>query len=373
MLKHQINAWKTLDGWDDLCPLQSLIVKQKKQKLLEMAKNGDARPTRKHLLGRALDNYIYPSSRSYDQTFDKQIRTLRPDWFITQFMKSNEKRQKLLEMAKNGEPRPIMGRHPMAACFNEYIQTNLLFKQEIENLRPDWFTDTVAENKKAIIEMAKNGEPRPIIGHHPMANFLVRYTDPTQPYYYEDFDKEIRSLRPDWFISTRQQLLQMAKNGEPRPNRRHKLGGMLTKFTIKSSKCYNASFDKEIRFLRPDWFINKTVENKKQLLQMAKNGEKKPAQKKHPLGHKFVSYTLLKSSSYDAVFCDQIREVRPDWLVTQYHKFAFKKEELLKLAYNGESRPSKKTSLGVALISALRCSEFCTKIKTLRPDWFKNA
>ena len=42
MLKHQINAWKALDGWDEIniiSPSESAA--QKKQELLEMARNGE--------------------------------------------------------------------------------------------------------------------------------------------------------------------------------------------------------------------------------------------------------------------------------------------------------------------------------------------
>lgn len=245
-----------LDGWDQLkfvSPSDS--ANQKKQQLLEMAKNGEPRPNRKCHFGKALYSYVYALSGCYDAEFYKQIRKLRPDWFVTQFDIADQKKQQLLEMARNGEARPIHGKHPLAGCLYKYILADPLFKQKIENLRPDWLIDPVAENKRIIIQMAKNGEPRPIIGHHPMARFLVRYTDKTQAYYYEDFDEEIRSLRPDWFIDTRHKILEMAKNGDPRPSRRnHPLGGMLIKWTSKKSKCYDPKFDKQIRKLRPDWF-----------------------------------------------------------------------------------------------------------------------
>ena len=55
----------------------------------------------------------------------------------------------------------------------------------------------------------------------------------------------------------RQQLLDMAKNGEPRPKQKDPLGMEFVSYTRKKSDCYNFSFDCEIRKLRPDWFAGK--------------------------------------------------------------------------------------------------------------------
>mgnify|MGYP003580000454 CR=1 FL=1 len=40
-----------------------------------------AAKTRTQELAEALDNYTDPTHPEYDAEFDKQIRTLRPDWF----------------------------------------------------------------------------------------------------------------------------------------------------------------------------------------------------------------------------------------------------------------------------------------------------
>jgi hypothetical protein len=76
----------------------------RKQKLIEMAKRGEPRPSQqKTKEGHYLSSYTIKSSSSYCPEFDKTIRKIRPDWFVKS---SDEGRQKLIEIAKRGEPRP---------------------------------------------------------------------------------------------------------------------------------------------------------------------------------------------------------------------------------------------------------------------------
>jgi len=110
-------------------------------------------------------------------------------------------------------------------------------------------------------------------------------------------------------------LLQMAKNGEDRPHWKSKLGRALSSYTLKSKICYDAIFDKKIRELRPDWFItssDKANKNKKLLLQMAKNGEDRPHWKLK-ISKSLTTYTSKKNKTYDPVFTEQIKKLRPDW------------------------------------------------------------
>jgi hypothetical protein len=56
----------------------------KKEDLLEMAENGEDRPTRgKHPLGKALSRYTTQSSCSYDELFRKELEHIAPHWFRT--------------------------------------------------------------------------------------------------------------------------------------------------------------------------------------------------------------------------------------------------------------------------------------------------
>jgi hypothetical protein len=52
-----------------------------KQKLIDIAKSGEKRPSRKTKEGRCLCSYTDKSSESYCPKFDKLIRKLRSDWF----------------------------------------------------------------------------------------------------------------------------------------------------------------------------------------------------------------------------------------------------------------------------------------------------
>ena len=64
---------------------------------------------------------------------------------------------------------------------------------------------------------------------------------------------------------------------------------------------------------RPDWFEDTAQTKKYQLIEMAKNGEKRPTKKNCSLGGALVNYTYTKSCSYDPIFDQYIRELRPDW------------------------------------------------------------
>jgi len=115
----------------------------------------------------------------------------------------------------------------------------------------------------------------------------------------------------------------MARKGEPRPNKKHPLGLVLGTNTNPKSKCYDPVFDKEIRKIAPEWFVfSSDIANQKkqQLLQMAIKGEPRPHQTKHPLGSALSTYTNPKSDCYDSIFDKEIRELAPKWFtIAQKH------------------------------------------------------
>ena len=78
-------------------------------------------------------------------------------------------------------------------------------------------------------------------------------------------------------LENKKQLLKMAKAGSPKPVKfRHKLGQALYTYVNKLSTCYDSKFYEQIYKLAPQWFINVPAENKKQLLEMAKLGKPRP-------------------------------------------------------------------------------------------------
>ena len=358
-----------------------------KQALLEIAKKGESRPaSKKHPLGVALVNYTNKANNIYDKEFDIKIRTLRPDWFIDTV---EENKKQLLVMAQSGKPRPICYKDPLGLALSWYTSGKMLdkvFTKKIRTLRPDWFVDIVKENKKQLLEIAKRGEPRPLSASTALGRALVSYTSGEQRGNRGSYDKaftlKIRKLRPDWFedlvvAKKKQTLFLMAKNGEPRPvSKKHKFGYALSRYTNIHSTGYDNIFTVKIKKLRPDWFEG-AEEKKVALLMLAKNGEPRPAQGKHPLAAMLSKYTNKTSGNrcYDEKFDKEIRKLRPDWfpsLIVDENK-----KMLLKMALNGEIRPNqKKHSLGRILghytDSKSNCydKEFDRQIQVLRPDWF---
>jgi hypothetical protein len=176
-----------------------------------MARDGEKRPsntsknTEEMYLGRALCNYTSKKSRCYSREFDVEIREARPDWFDRVAFD----KRKLLEMARNGEKRPSKSkntekRHLGRALYNyisksknrddRRISYDPEFDAEIRRLRPDWFEDTTIPKKRKLLEIAKSGGKRPIGA---LGQTLSRYT---RPYVFDqEFDREIRAARPDWF------------------------------------------------------------------------------------------------------------------------------------------------------------------------------
>ena len=190
---------------------------------------------------------------------------------------------------------------------------------------PQWWSSADPEGKKAeLLAMALRGEPRPAGDKHPLGHALVLYTIRSSRSYDPVFDQEIRALRPDWFVSQSEkadikkaELLAMALRGEPRPvskgKNKHPLGRVLSNYTDPSSKSYDPVFTAKIRALRPDWFAGPMAQNKAELKAMALRGETRPVAGKHPLGERLCRYTSPSSNSYDPVFDQEIRALRPDW------------------------------------------------------------
>ena len=394
MLKQwQIDAWKALDGWDDInIAHPSEVANQKKQQLLEMARNGLSLPTYKTSLGRALYSYTYVKSQCYDLDFDKEIRSLRSDWFVNTV---DENKCQLLEMAKNREPKPIYSanknkRHPLAQSLMDYTSPKRSsydseFDKEIRALRPDWFITQhhiCKQKKQQLLDMARNGEPKPLQSRknkHTLSGVLGAYTSKNRKHYDPEFDKEIRTLRPDWFIGQsdlanerKNQLLQMAKNGDSKPFPEvHPLGDALKRYILESSKVYDAEFDKKIRALRPDWFLSEFEIKKQYLLSIAKSGE--TLNKNDCLRSFLFNACNHKHKCYDPEFEKQIRDLRPDWFNKP------KKQQLLEMARNGKPKPNVKSHpLGMTFYCYCcnrknKCydPELEKQIRDLRPDWFK--
>jgi len=259
------------------------------------------------------------------------------------------------------------------------------FDKKIKEIRPDWFSSVASKHKIRLLEMAKNGESRPL-PKTLLSNALCSYRCSGHVSYDYNFSITIGGLRPDWFENSadvkKRKLLKLAKSGGDRPYWGSSLVIALSSYLQKGKLSYDETFDKEIRKLRPDWFADTAKENKKKLLKMAENKERRPSATKHPLAKALVRYTNKKNKGYDPVFDKKNRKLRPDWFINVANQ---RKEQLLEMAINNEPRPlknrdpMKRHPLAVFLISYTGKTSnaydpvFDKKIRELRPDWFKKA
>ncbi len=117
---------------------------RKKQKLREMAADGEPRPSQKTMIGRALTQYTSPASTSYNRAFHEEMKGLRPDWFVSQTQAASEKKRELLRMARAGEPRPSHDKTRLGQALSNYTRKSSPvydadFDRMIRRIRPDWF------------------------------------------------------------------------------------------------------------------------------------------------------------------------------------------------------------------------------------------
>jgi len=233
-----------------------------KKLLLEMAENGEDKPHWKSKLGTSLQSYT--SKKSYDPIFNKKIRELRPDWFVTSSQVANLKKQKLLSMAKNKEKKPPQT-SKLGKALKEYTTKSRnsyceIFTKQIKKLRPDWLAKGSDIKKTKIIQLAKSGAKRPSC-RTKIGNSFYGYTQKLNNSYDPDFTELIKKLRPDWFLNQseiahqkKQKLIQIAKSGANRPHRSTKLGIAICSYTSKVHLSHDPDFTKLIKKLRPDWF-----------------------------------------------------------------------------------------------------------------------
>lgn len=112
--------------------------------LRDMAKRGDPRPSQKTRIGRSLSDYTSPSNRSYDPDFHREMKRLRPDWFVTQTEAATQKKKELMRMAREGEPRPSHDGTRLGQALSNYTRKSSQvydrkFHLALLKIRPDWF------------------------------------------------------------------------------------------------------------------------------------------------------------------------------------------------------------------------------------------
>lgn len=183
-------------------------------------------------------------------------------------------------------------------------------------------------------------------------------------------------------VNCKNQLLEMARNNEPRPSRKSQLGMKLGNYINKTGGSYDPDFAQKIRELRPDWFnyASKVGEKKQKLLEIAaiENSPRPKGELKNSLS----SYTV-RGGSYDAEFDEKIRAMRPDWFVEGAKKnpphVIERKKLLLEMARNND-RPitidNRRHPLSMSLYNYTHKKgnaydpQFDAEIRAIRPEWF---
>jgi hypothetical protein len=97
------------------------------------------------------------------------------------------------------------------------------------------------------------------------------------------------------------------------------LRGALYSYKQPKSQTYRPALEARLRVVAPQWFSTDDPKGKKaELKAMAMRGEPRPSgggKNKHPLGRPLCHYTNSNSNTYDPVFDQEIRALRPDWFL----------------------------------------------------------
>jgi hypothetical protein len=298
---------------------------QKKQILLEMAKRGDPRPWGTKL-GNSLVGYTWRNSPSYDPVFTKDIKKIAPEWFVTKFTIAKQKKRQLLRMAKKGSPKPYH-KTKLGQALGNYTRKaspsyDPVFTKDIKKIAPHWFVtkyDIVNDKKRQLLGMARKKLPLPMTKTE-IGGALRSYTRKTSKSYCPIFDRKIRRAAPYWFTpqseiadGKKQSLLELAKQGKPRPKQNTVLGKALVRFTSGSSRDPN--FIKEIKKAAPQWFVTRSEiahQKKLELMGLARQGKPRPNQKTH-LGRALCNYICRTCGSYDPIFARKIKKLAAHW------------------------------------------------------------
>lgn len=377
-----------------------------KKEIIRLARKGADRPNQKKShLGRALTNYTNKTSSTYDSKFTQLIKKLRPDWFESAQKITDQNKKEIIKIAKSGQDRPNQKKHPLGRPLCRYTQNSCKqydpkFDKLIRKLRPDWFvsrSEKASQNKREIEKIAKSGGVKPTAKKIDLLNikFEMAKSNLSSTYtnsihagskqYDERFRSNLEKIRPDWFFTARHKkntIIAMAKKNMEKPSRNTKLGQSFHSYMRKDHRAYDPKFYALIYKIRPDWLVTtqqKVDQNKKQIIKLAKQGKtKKYIWNRERFGVVLYNYTNHKNPCYDPSFTNKIKKLRPDWFVTSSQIVDTKKKQIIKIAKNGEDRPSRKTKMGIALNNYIaRCNrnkhfEFYNLIRKLRPDWFRN-
>jgi hypothetical protein len=246
------------------------------------------------------------------------------------------------------------------------------FDAAVRERFPHWFNKVA--NKKAEILALPVESPRPHQKKHPLGGALTRYITTSSNIYDAEFTSQVHARFPHWFsdLTRKKRELLALPLDHPRPHsRKHLLGQALVDATSRKKASYDPAFDAAIRSRFPGWFVD-TAANKKAEILALPESEPRPHQTKHPLGTALAKYTGPSSGSYDPDFHDQLRGKFPHWFVDTV---AINHQAIMSLPL-GSPRPPQRTKLGRALCNYTNTSsntydaEFRKLVEERFPKWF---
>lgn len=168
-----------------------------KKRMLQMAADGLPKPLERDdaaFYSRFLA-YTRKGCRVYDANFMQTLKQMRPDWFTNK--QTNDRlleQEKILEMARSGAEQPKW-KNPLYETIMRWKVDYPEFREKLKTARPDWFDLRAAQDarkaagKKEMLELAKNGRPRP--AHHYKLIHWLR-SDPV-------FKSDLMKVNPSWF------------------------------------------------------------------------------------------------------------------------------------------------------------------------------
>ena len=175
-----------------------------KQSLLALAEiPGALRPSGN--LNEKLSFFTGKFGTQNDQQFADRVRKLKPEWFRT--TKFAMRRQEIVELINTpGSRRPPSKKHSLGSFLtNMLLADRPSYDQEVRDLiqekKPGWLREgKLAEKqmrKAMILEMALDRSVHSLPLN--LSRRKAAYASPSNPVYDEDFAKQIRKLRPEWF------------------------------------------------------------------------------------------------------------------------------------------------------------------------------
>jgi hypothetical protein len=149
--------------------------------------------------------------------------------------------------------------------------------------------------------------------------------------------------KPETPEAKKRRMLELAANGSKKPEKSEKLGIALRRYCTPNG-CYDAEFDKLIRNLRPDWFATTATETKEELLKLAESGASRP---NSSAWERYQKNPLPSGTVEEAGRAEDIYHVAIE-------------EQRLGRALINYTNKSRKTY----------DADFDAKIRALRTDWF---